>query len=140
MKITPVLVFAACIAAPLVTACADTLPGQDLRIVDAQPVERLSAALLWRDFQTQRDEAERVYNGRAVIVTGEVTRAGTDDEGLPYVYFAQTDTGGLRAGLLEEQAADVIAAVQEQPRVSLKCFCEGTDGKDVVLKSCIPEP
>lgn len=131
------------LAAPLVlalaAACADTLPDQDLRIVDARPVERLSAALLWRDFRTQHEQAARTYNGRAVIVTGEVIRAGTDDDGAAYVLFGQDGDGGVHAGLLEEEAAGIIGRVQETSRISLKCFCQGFDGRYVVLKSCIAE-
>ena len=128
---------AACLL-PL-TACGNSRPDQDLRIVDARPVERLSAALLWQDFEAQRDAAERTYNGNAVIITGDATRAGTDDEGRPYVYFAQSAEAGILAFILTERTAEVIAAVQDDTRISLKCFCDGFDGRHVVLESCIPE-
>ncbi|MCC7043346.1 MAG: hypothetical protein IT183_05765 [Acidobacteria bacterium] len=119
--------------------CTDRLPDQDLRIIETAPVERLSAALLWQDFQTVREQAERNYNGKAIVVTGDVTRAGTEETGETYVYFAQTEAAGVYAGLLAEQAATILAGVQDNPRVRLKCFCEGFS-TNVVLKSCVAEP
>lgn len=121
------------------TGCTDRLPDQDLRIIQAAPVERLSAALLWQDFHTVPDQAARTYNGNALVITGDVTRAGTEDTGEAYVYFAQTETAGVYAGLLAEQAPAILAGIQENPRVRLKCFCEGL-ATNVVLKSCVAEP
>jgi len=133
-------VVAVAILAMGAAACTDRLPEQDLRIVEAVPVERLSAALLWQDFETSRVQAESNYNGKAVVIIGEVTGAGTDVPGDRYVYFKRTDSGGIRANLLDDRASAVLAAVKDAPRITLKCFCEGISGADVVLKSCIAEP
>lgn len=119
--------------------CTDRLPDQDLRILATPPVARLSAALLWQDFQTVADQAARNYNGKAIVVSGDVTRAGTEETGEAYVYFAQTDTAGVHAGLLAEQASAILDGVQENPRVRLRCFCQGL-ATNVVLKSCVTEP
>ena len=120
----------------LAGGCTDSLPEQDLRILEATPVERMSAALLWQDFQTVPDQAARTYNGKAVVVSGDVTRAGTEEEGRAYVYFAQTETAGVYATLLADHAAAILAGVQDNTRVRLKCFCEGL-ATNVVLKSCV---
>jgi hypothetical protein len=123
------------------TACTDHLPDQDLRIIDAQPVERLSAALLWQDFQMVPEQAARNYNGKAIVVMGEVTgtgTAGTAESGEAHVFFAQTPTAGVYAGLLAEQASSILAGVAETPRVRLKCYCEGLS-TNVILKSCVTE-
>ena len=133
-------VLAVVVLAAGVAACTDRLPDQDLRIVEAVPVERLSVALLWQDFETSRAQAEGNYNGKAVVIVGEVTGVGSDVPGDRYVYFKRTDTGGVRANLLDDRASAVLAAVKDAPRVSLKCFCEGISGADVVLRSCIAEP
>ena len=121
-----------------VCACTDRLPDQDLRIVDAKPVERLSAALLWQDFQSQRERAEQNYNGKALLVVGDVTKLGTDVPGDRYVYFGQTETNGILANLLDDRASTVLEAARVNPRVTLKCFCEGL-ASDVILKSCIAQ-
>jgi hypothetical protein len=120
-------------------ACTDRLPDQDLRIIQAVPVERVSAALLWQDFQTDARKARSTYRGKAVLVTGEVTQLGSEAPDGRYLYFAQTDAAGVRAYLLDEQAESILAAAKETPRVVLKCFCEGM-ATDVVLRSCIAAP
>lgn len=117
-------------------ACVDRRPEQDGRIADAVPVERLSVALLWQDFQDNREQANRVYNGKAVIVTGAVTRAGSDRPGDRYVYFGRTGQAGIHASLLDEAAPAILQAVNTNPTVTLKCFCEGIQ-TDIVLTSCI---
>jgi hypothetical protein len=119
--------------------CTDRLPDQDLRILETPPVARLSAALLWQDFQSVAGQAARNYNGKAIVVSGDVTRAGTEETGEAYVFFAQTETTGVYAGLLAEQAAAILDEVQKSPRVRLKCFCQGLS-TNVVLKSCVAEP
>lgn len=132
------LIVAVAVLSAVAAACTDHLPDQDLRIVDAQPVERLSAALLWQDYQTLREQADRSYKGKAIVVIGEVTGTGTSETGEAHVFFAQTQTAGVYAGLLADQASSILAAVAENPRVRLKCFCEGID-TNVVLKSCVAE-
>jgi hypothetical protein len=52
------------------------------------------------------------------------------------VFFAQAEPYGVRANLLDDEAAAIIAEAQSGARIRLKCFCEGLDG-NVVLKSCI---
>jgi hypothetical protein len=131
--------FVVAVVLGVAAGCTDRLPDQDLRILETPPVARLSAALLWQDFQTVTDQAARNYNGKAIVVSGDVTRAGTEETGETYVYFAQTDTAGVYAGLLVEQASAILDDVQEDPRVRLKCFCQGLS-TNVVLKSCVVEP
>ena len=43
---------------------------------------------------------------------------------------------GVRANLLDEQAPAILAKTKEDPRVTLKCYCEGLDG-NLILKSCV---
>lgn len=120
----------------LASACVNRRPEQDGRIVEAVPVERLSVALLWQDFQDSREQADRAYTGKAVVITGAVTRAGSGEPGERYVYFARTESAGVHASLLDEQATSILDAVKANPTVTLKCFCEGMT-TDVVLKSCV---
>ncbi len=134
-----VVVFVALVTSLVGATCTDRRPAQDGRIVTAPAVERLSAALLWQDFRDMREQAERTYNGKAVIVTGTVTRTGSDDPDDRYVYFGQTETAGIHARLLDEQADAILAAAAETPRITLKCFCAGMT-TDILLESCIAAP
>ena len=126
-------------AAVFVTAaaCVDRLPDQDLRILTATPTERLSAALLWDDYQQDRAAADRRYRGRAIVVTGTATTIGSGEPGQRFLVFARPEgPGGVRAYLLDDQATAILTAAKENPKVALKCFCEGLTDV-VVLKSCV---
>src|SRR5690348_15259177 len=68
----------AMIAALTIGACVDRLPEEDLRITTAVPAEKLSAELLWKDFQTDAAAARSRYFGKAVEITGVITSATTD--------------------------------------------------------------
>lgn len=115
--------------------CADTLPDQDLRILAAVPVQKLSADILWEEYQSGADAADARYWGKAIEVTGVVTAA--DSDGIDaYVLFGQTEAFGVRANALDDQASELVAAAKVGERLTVKCFCAGLDGH-VVLKSCV---
>ena len=121
----------------LVAACTDHLPDQDLRILSAQPVARLSADILWQEYQADPDAADRAYWGRPIVITGTVTDTGSVDVPTDgYVLFGQNETFGVRANLLDEQAGAILAEASTGARLTLKCFCEGLSGH-VILKSCV---
>ena len=100
------------------------------------PDAKLSVELLWKEFQGNADQARRSYFGKVVEITGSATRVGDDVPTDRYLFFAQAGDVGVRANLLDEQAADILAKTKESPRVTLKCYCEGIDG-NLVLKSCV---
>jgi len=117
-------------------ACVDHLPDQDLRILAAPPTARLSADILWKDYQTDRKKADGMYFGKAIVVVGTITQSGSDAPTDRFVLFGQNDKFGVRANLLEEQAGGILANIPADKRLTLKCFCEGLDGH-VILKSCV---
>jgi tRNA_anti-like len=118
-------------------ACVDRLPDQDLRILSAAPVERLSATLLFDDYQKDRSAADARYRGRAVALTGTVIEIGSGEPGQRFVVFGQPDKKPVvRANLLDDQSAAILGAAKENPRLTLKCFCEGLTDL-VVAKSCV---
>jgi hypothetical protein len=132
------LVRALLIASFITAACTDRLPDQDLRILSASPVERLSAAVLWDDFHKSAADASARYHGRAIVVTGAKPELGSGQPGQRFVRFVVADSkGAVRANLLDEQAEAILGAAKESPRVTLKCFCDGLAGAEVVLRSCV---
>ena len=126
------------LAAALVAsaACVDRLPAQDLRILSAAPAAKLSVDLLWKEFQDNPDAARRAYFGRAVEITGTATRVGDDVPTDRYVLFGQSGELGVRANLLDEQAAAILTRGKEQPTMTLRCFVQGMDGH-LQLTSCV---
>jgi hypothetical protein len=131
LRITAAAVFATA------AACVDRLPDQDLRILTATPAERLSATLLWEDYQQDRGAADQRYRGRAIVITGTATTIGSGEPGQRFLTFARPEgPGGVRAHLLDDQASAILTAARENPKLALKCFCEGL-ADVVVLKSCV---
>jgi hypothetical protein len=119
----------------LAASCARTLPDQDRRIVSVAPDAKLSADMLWKDFEAGMPEATRRYHGRALVVSGIVTRVNTSVTQVS-LFFAQAADRGILANLLDDQAAAIAKAAAPGQRMTLKCFCEGFD-VNVILKSCV---
>lgn len=116
-------------------SCARTLPDQDRRIVSIAPDAKLSADVLWKDFQTDAPGATRRYHGHAIIFSGVVTRVDRTGP-TPAIFFLQAGDRGILANLLDDTAEAVAKAASVGDRLTLKCFCEGLAG-NLVLKSCV---
>jgi tRNA_anti-like len=123
------------IAGLLAAGCADRLPDQDRRITVTPVSAKLPAENLWKDYRADRAAADRKYWGKVVEVTGRVTGT-TTTPGAAAVMFAQEETAGVQANLLDDQTTPILAAAVVGQRLTLKCFCAGLDG-NVVLKSCV---
>lgn len=123
----------------LTAACMRTLPDQDLRIRNAVAAAKMTAADLWQDYQKDAKAADKQYWGKALEVSGKVTSADALDTASPAVFFAQAETRGVRARLLDEDAAAILKVAVTGQRVTLKCFCDRLEG-DLILKSCVLMP
>ena len=118
-------------------ACVSNLPEQDLRILAAQPFAKLSASDLWKDFQTDSAAATKKYFGKAIDVSDKPTAIETAASKGQHFFFGQAAEHGVRARLLDEKAAEILKEAKVGERLTLRCFCQGMDGQDVLLKSCI---
>ena len=126
-----------CLLAVLLCAgCMTELPDQDLRIRQAIPVAKMSPTDLWRDYQENRDAADARYWGKAVEITGKVTGIEQPAGAAPALLFAQDEKAGVRASLLDDDAAAILKVATVGQRVTLRCFCSGLNS-DVILKSCV---
>jgi hypothetical protein len=119
-----------------VSACADTLPAQDRRISNEVAIAKMSTDDLWKDFQADAAAARAKYWGKAVEVSGKPTRADGQDSGGAYLLFAQAGELGVRANLLDDDAAAIVKTAGEGGRITLKCYCDGLDG-NLILRSCV---
>lgn len=115
--------------------CAQTLPEQDRRIYSTTPVAKLSADILARDYQADPVSADRQYWGKVLEVSGNVTATSTDGPHAE-VIFGQEKPPDVRATLLDDEAKMILETARVGERITLRCFCEGTDD-DVRLKSCV---
>lgn len=123
----------------LLVGCVNTLPDQDRRIRVTPSVAKIPADILGKEYQADAREADRKYWGKAIEISGTVTRAEAGESGGPsrtYLFFGQNDAFGVRANLLDDDADEILKTAQPGQRVRLKCFCAGLNG-NVVLKSCV---
>jgi hypothetical protein len=122
-------------------SCVDRLPDQDLRILSAVPIDRVSASVLWDDFQKDAEAAGRRYRGQPLVVTGPSPTLIDEGPGRRFLRYVLTGgrDGAIQASLLDEQAEAILAAATSGQRVDVKCFCEGLsrETKEIVLKSCV---
>jgi hypothetical protein len=121
-------------AVAVAAACADALPEQDRRITEAAPFEKLSADVLWKDYQADKAAANRRYWGKALDVTGKVT--SVEKSAPKRVMFELAEASAVEARLLDDQADAILEAAVVGEKVTLRCFCAGLSGH-VVLTSCI---
>ena len=122
----------------LLTACVDHLPDQDLRILREQPTAKLSASDLWKDFEADASAARARYFGKAIDVSDRPTAIENDVSKGRALVFSQGGERGVRAKLLDDQAAEILRDAKVGTRLTLRCYCEGKDTTgDVLLKSCI---
>ena len=119
--------------------CAKTLPDQDRRIALATPVTKTTTEILLKEYRDNPAEATRKYFGQAVELAGNVTAVGTGANNHSFVMFEQKDPPagqGVQANLLDDQAAEIVAANIIGSRLRLKCFADGLAG-NLILRSCV---
>lgn len=122
-------------AAAVVAGCVEHLPDQDLRILSAVPMAKMSPDDLRKDFDADAAAAGARYFGRAVEISGTI---GSVDAAAGRLVFGRTGQPGVSARLLDEQAGEIVKRAVVGERITLRCFCEGLDEqRDVVLKSCV---
>jgi tRNA_anti-like len=94
-----------------ISGCVNSLPDQDLRIRATPIVAKMPAEFLWKEYQADAREADRKYWGKAVEISGKPSSADSQDTGSPsksYLLFAQSDKFGVRANLLDDDAAEIL--------------------------------
>lgn len=125
-------------AVALAIACAQHLPDQDLRILEALPSAKLTPDDLWRDFQTDRRAAAARYHGKAVDISGKLSSV-TVEPPRAAILFLQKGAGdhvGVEARLLDDRIAETTKDTAAGQRITLRCFVEGLE-TNLILKSCI---
>ena len=123
----------------LLPACANSLPDQDRRILSAVAVAKLPVEDLWKDYQQNAADADGRYRGKAIEISGKVSSKVTGDPATgtsSQILFGTPSDTQVRAHLLDDQAAALLAAAVEGQRIRLKCYCAGLSGA-VVVKSCV---
>lgn len=104
----------------------------------ARPDHTLTATDLFDAFVTDTRAAEEKYNGKVLLVSGEVTLVEETSD-MVIVVFALSEglfgEEGIRCTMLENHA-DAARSLQAGQLVSIKGFCAGFSGTDVIMEHC----
>ena len=98
-------------ATALAIACAEHLPDQDLRILDASPSAKTSPESMWKEYQADTRAANRTYHGKAVDISGKISAIVQDASGSRIMFNVQPppSTAAIEARLLGDNAAVTLA-------------------------------
>jgi len=137
MRVRNPLLIAALVGA-FSTGCAQHLPDQDLRILEASPAAKTTPDDLWKEFQADRRAAAGRYHGRAVDLSGRISVVVTQPA-KQAIMFLQKGAGenvGVEARLLDDRASQTTKDTSPGQRITLRCFVEGLE-TNLILKSCV---
>jgi hypothetical protein len=120
-------------------ACAEHVPDQDLRILQAAPMAKLTTDIFWKEYEADARAADRKYHGKAVELSGKVTGLVPDQPPARIMFGPPTPAAGagtVEARVLDDRASATFAELSVGQRITLRCFVEGL-ATNLILKSCI---
>lgn len=136
LKAALILFVAGMISAGLVYQFVINKPHRNYE--KARPAYIVSASDLFQSFRSEREEAEKKYNGRVVLLTGKLDKVELADGLVTGVFvFDQGMFGdeGVRCAMLPKYE-ESINAVPEGSEVQVKGFLTGYNDTDVILEQC----
>lgn len=104
----------------------------------ARPDFTMDAAELYEAFVNDTRAAEEKFNGRVLLLNGEVTLVEeTSDMVIVVIAFSEGLFGeeGIRCTMLENHA-EAALALQAGQEISIQGFCAGFTGSDVIMEHC----
>ncbi len=104
----------------------------------ASPDVELTAEELYMAFKSDREDAESLYNGKVLQLTGEVDDVEKVDDMVIAVFaFSEGFFGleGVRCTMLENHHEKALS-LQTGDSVTIKGFCAGFSDSDVIMEYC----
>lgn len=104
----------------------------------ARPAYIVSAADLFDSFRSDRDNAEKKFNGQVVLLNGKISKVETSDELVTGVFvFDQGMFGdeGIRCTMLPQQASN-LKSLPAGSDVQLKGYLTGYNDTDIIMEQC----
>jgi hypothetical protein len=104
----------------------------------ARPAYIVSATDLFDSFRSDRELAEKKYNGQVVMLSGKLDKIETSEDHVTGVFvFDQGMFGeeGVRCTMLPNHSSN-LKAIPEGSEVQLKGFLTGYNETDVILEQC----
>lgn len=104
----------------------------------AKPAYIMSAADLFDSFRSDREEAEKKYNGQVVLLNGKLDKIEVSEALVTGVFvFDQGMFGdeGIRCTMLPKHSTN-LKSMAEGSEVQLKGFLTGYNDTDIILEQC----
>jgi type II secretory pathway pseudopilin PulG len=103
----------------------------------AEPEYTMRADKIFAEYKSAKKEAEQKYNGRVLLITGELSKIEKPDS-LTIAIFV-LDEGmfgdeGIRFTLLPNHSSDIHSFVNKE--VAIKGYCTGYNDTDIILEKC----
>lgn len=137
LKILIALFLIGVVTAVLVYVFVYNKPHPDYENLKAD--HTLTAQDLYRKFSTNPGEANTLYLGKMIEISGQLTRIETTDSLVTAVFvFEEGDFGdmGLRCTMLQKYNEEA-KKLKPDGNVRIKGYCTGyNEGSDVIMEQC----
>jgi len=136
-RIVLVLAVVGVVAATLVWKFYVNKPHDDIE--KATPAFSMATEEIWKQYNTDLKNADSLYTGKVIELTGKLNRADKSDSLVYAVFVMEVDSmfgdKSVRCEMLQKYNSKTAAISQGTP-VKIKGFCTGFDQTDVKFSKC----
>ena len=103
-----------------------------------KPDYSLNAGAFYKEFKTSKENANKLYNGKVIEITGRLSRVESADTLTIAVFvFNQGMFGdeGIRCTMLKKFSADA-KKLKPDGTIRIKGYCTGFNETDVIMEHC----
>jgi len=103
-----------------------------------KPDYTLDAGTFYKEFKTSKQNAQKLYNGKVIVITGQLSRVESSDSLTIAVFvFNQGMFGdeGIRCTILKKFIPDA-KKLKPDGITRIKGYCTGFNDSDVILEHC----
>ena len=103
-----------------------------------KPDYSLDAGTFYKEFKTSKQNAQKLYNGKVIVITGKLSRVESSDSLTIAVFvFNQGMFGdeGIRCTILKKFIPDA-KKLKPDGITRIKGYCTGFNDSDVILEHC----
>lgn len=124
-------------AAALVWKFYVNKPHEDIE--KAKPAYSMSTEEIWKQYTTDLKNADSLYTGKVIELTGKMNRTDKSDTLVYAVFVLEVDSmfgdKSVRCEMLHKYNS-IVTALPKDAMVTIKGFCTGFDQTDVKLNKC----
>ena len=103
-----------------------------------KPDYSLNAGAFYNEFKTSKENAQKLYSGKVIEITGKLTRVeNTDTLTIAVFVFTHGMFGdeGIRCTMLKKFSAEA-KKLKSDGIIRIKGYCTGFNETDVIMEQC----